>query len=236
MKFWLLAALLVLLALGLLLLPLWRVKDGSRSSRQRMTSLLLILLLPLTTLVLYRELGAPAILDVQPALQGKSHDAEAMLAALETRLKAKPDDAKGWYVLGRAYLTLQRVADAEAALQRAVKLAPKEARYLSHYAEVAAIADQGDLQKRARALVETALELDPQEEKALELAGLAAYQREEWAQAAFYWRHLLKRLPPGSEFYQDIEAALKKARGMAEHASGLGEKAILEPPPKRTMP
>ena len=174
MKFWLLAALLVLLAQGLLLLPLWRAKDGSRSSGRRMTSLLLILLLPLTTLVLYRELGAPAILDVQPALQGKSHDAEAMLAALENRLKAKPDDAEGWYVLGRAYLTLQRVADAEAALQRAVKLAPKEARYLSHYAEVAAIADQGDLQKRARALVETALELDPQEEKALELAGLAA--------------------------------------------------------------
>ena len=236
MMFWLLAVLLVLLALGLLLLPLWRAKEEDRPSGRRWLSLLLILLLPLTTLVFYRELGAPAILDVQPALQGKSHDAEAMLAALESRLKTKPDDAEGWYVLGRAYLTLQHVADAETALVRAVKLAPKEARYLSHYAEVAAIADQGDLQKRARALVETALELDPQEEKALELAGLAAYQREAWAQAAFYWRHLLKRLPPGSEFYQDIEAALKKARGMAEHASGLGEKATLEPSPKRAMP
>ena len=68
---------------------------------------------------------------------------------------------------------------------------------------------------------------------ALELAGLAAYQREEWAQAAYYWRHLLKRLPPDSEFYQDIEKALKDARGKTEHASGLGGKAQLEPPPKR---
>ena len=67
----------------------------------------------------------------------------------------------------------------------------------------------------------------------LELAGLAAYQREEWAQAAYYWRHLLKRLPPDSEFYQDIEKALKDARGRAEHSSGLGERAQLEPPAKR---
>ena len=115
-------------------------------------------------------------------------------------------------------------------------MAPKEARYLSHHAEVMAIADQGDLQKRARAQIDAALELDPQEEKALELAGLAAFQREEWAQAAFYWRHLLKRLPPGSEFYQDIEAALKQARGRAEHASGLGERAKMEPPEKRQSP
>ena len=122
-----------------------------------------------------------------------------MLKALETRLKSKPDDAEGWYVAGRAYLALKRFGDAEAALERAVKLAPKEARYLSHYAEVLALADQGDLQKRARALIEAALDLDGDEEKALELAGLAAYQREEWAQAVFYWRHLLKRLPAQSE-------------------------------------
>ena len=215
MIFWIIASLMVALALGLVAVPL-------RATRR--TVVLLLVSTSLVTWGLYRELGAPAILEVDSALQGKSHDADAMLAALEKRLKAKPDDAEGWFVLGRAYLTLQRLADAEAAAKRAVDLAPKEAKYLSHYAEILAMADQGNLQKRARALFDEALELDPQEEKALELAGLAAFQREEWAQAAFYWRHLLKRLPPGSEFYQDVEAALKKARGRAEHAAGLSER------------
>ena len=156
-----------------------------------------------------------------------------MLAALEKRLKDKPDDAEAWFVLGQSYLTLQRVTDAVATLKHAVDLAPEQARFLSHYAEAVALEENGNLQGRARALIAEALELDPQDEKALELGGLAAYQREEWAQAAYYWRHLLKRLPPGSEFYQDIERALKEVRGKAEHATGLGEKAQLEPPEKR---
>lgn len=221
MTFWLLATALVLLALACVLLPLVRTSESVAMPLGRSWAVVLLVAIPLLSFGLYRHLGAPAVLDAQPALQGKSHDVDAMLAALEKRLKDKPDDAEGWYVLGRAYLALQRVADAEAALARAVKLAPKEARMLAQYAEVVAVSDKGNLQGRARELVAEALELDPQEEKALELAGLSAYQREEWAQAAYYWRHLLKRLPPDSEFYQDIEKALKDARGKAEHASGL---------------
>ena len=233
MTFWLLAMVLIGIALACVLVPLYR---ASEYGIRRRSVLVLLVVMPVATFGVYRELGAPAILDALPALQGKSPVVESMLAALETRLKKNPDDAEGWYVLGRAYVAQQRIVDAETALARAVKLAPKEARYLSHHAEVLALADQGDLQKRARAEFEAALELDPQEEKALELAGLAAYQREDWALAVFYWRHLLKRLPPGSEFYQDIEAALKQARGRAEHASGLGGKAMLEPPPTRLKP
>jgi len=227
MTFGLAAAGLVLVALASVLVPLWRRRSTGEGLRWLW---LLAVVVPLATFGLYRQLGAPAILDVEPALQGRSHDAEAMLAALEARLRKQPDDAEGWYVLGRAYQAQQRIAEAEAALAKAVTLSPTTARYLSHHAEAMALADQGDLQKRARAQVEAALELDPQEEKALELAGLAAYQRQEWAQAAFYWRHLLKRLPPGSEFYQDIETALKQARGKAEHASGLGEPPPASPP------
>lgn len=229
MTFGLAAAGLVLVALACILVPLWRRRSAGEQPRWFW---LLAVVMPLATFGLYRQLGAPVILDVEPALQGRSHDAEAMLTALEARLKKQPDDAEGWYVLGRAYQAQQRIAEAEAALAKAVAQSPTTARYLSHHAEAMALADQGDLQKRARAQVEAALELDPQEEKALELAGLAAYQRQEWAQAAFYWRHLLKRLPPGSEFYQDIETALKQARGKAEHAAGLGEAAAPASPPK----
>ena len=234
--FWWLAAVMVLEALVCVTRPLVCATDEDSKPAMRRLSLILILVIPLTSFMLYRQLGAPAILNVQPALQGKSHDVDAMLTALEKRLAEKPDDAEGWFVLGQSYLTLQRTTDAVAALKHAVDLAPDQARFLSHYAEAVALEEKGDLQGRVRALIADALELDPQDEKALELGGLAAYQREEWAQAAYYWRHLLKRLPPGSEFYQDIEKALKEVRGKAEHASGLGEKAQLEPPPKRGNP
>lgn len=203
MTFWIIASGMVLLALAFVLQPIQHAQrfatpDAAGPRPTRWYAFLLIAL-PIAAFALYRELGAPAILDAQPELQGQSHDADKMLAALEARLKKKPDDSEGWFVLGQAYLSLQHVSDAEEALNKALKLAPNDARILAQLAEIMALIDKGDLQGRARKLIDQALEINPDEEKALELAGLSAFQREEWAQAAFFWRHLLKRLPPDSE-------------------------------------
>jgi len=190
-------------------------------------------LLPAVTLGLYLFLGAPSILDANSMLEARSqHDSGAMLSALEGKLATKPEDAEGWYVLGRSYLAMNRSKDAEEALAKAVKLAPKEARMLAQYAEAMAL-NAGKLEGRPMALVNEALELDYQEEKALELAGLNAYQRQEWAQSIHFWRRLLKRLPKESEFYEDIDRAVKDAEIKSAAASGLGEKAKLAPPPKK---
>ena len=234
MTFWVSATFMVFVAVAIIVVPLCRARlpeasGGIVTSPMRRLALLLSIALPVLSLGLYHQLGAPAILEAQHLLQGTSHDVDGMLTALETRLKGKPDDAEGWYVLGQSYLSLQRVGDAEAALGKAVKLAPGNARILAQYAEALAVLNKGDLQGRVRALIDEALEASPDEEKALELAGLSAFQREEWAQAAYFWRHLLKRLPPGTEFYQDIETALKQARGKAEHSSGPGETAGSSP-------
>ena len=224
------AGVMVIVALLFILVPLYRrelpeASGGVVAPPMRRLVLSLFIAVPLLTLGLYRQLGAPAVLEAQSLLQGTSHDVDGMLTALEARLKGKPDDAEGWYVLGQSYLALKRIEDAEAALGKAVKQAPGNARILAQYAEVLAVLNRGDLQGRVRALIDEALEASPDDEKALELAGLAAFQREEWAQAAFLLRHLLKRLPPGTEYYQDIETALKQARGKAEYSSGPGESA-----------
>lgn len=229
MNFWLFAGALVLLALVIVLLPLRRT--------HRRTAVLLVLVMPLLTLVLYRHLGAPSVLDASHLLQARGqHDVDSMMTALEAKLKANPDDTEALYVLGRSYLALQRHADAETALARAAGLAPKEARMLSQYAEVLAMNNNGNLQGAARPLVEQALELDPEDEKALELAGLAAFQREEWAQAVYFWRRLLKRLPADSEFHQDMSRAIQEAEDKSAQASGLGARAKLQPAEKKQTP
>ncbi|MDP2752255.1 MAG: tetratricopeptide repeat protein [Rhodocyclaceae bacterium] len=190
-------------------------------------------LAPAVTLGLYLLLGAPSIIDANSMLEARSqHDTGAMLSALEGKLATKPEDAEGWYVLGRSYLALDRNKDAEEALGKAVKLAPKEARMLSQYAEAIAL-NSGKLEGRPMELVNAALELDDKEEKALELAGLNAYQRQEWAQSIYFWRRLLKQLPKESEFYEDIARAVKEAEVKSADASGLGERAKLLPPTKK---
>jgi len=248
MSFWFLACGLVILSLALTLLPLRRRQQTAQlsaptlaaapqASNQRWTAAILIALMPLLTLGLYQHLGAPSVLGTQHMLQARGqHDVDGMLLALEDKLKTSPDDAEALYVLGRSYLALQRHADAEVTLAKAARLAPHEARMLSQYAEVLAMNNNGNLQAKAWPLIEQALELDPEDEKALELAGLAAYQRQEWAQAVHFWRRLLKRIPAESEFHQDMSKAIQEAEEQSAQASGLGERAKLQPNPKKQTP
>ncbi|MCF8210401.1 MAG: hypothetical protein K9K38_13535 [Rhodoferax sp.] len=245
MQFSLIFAAMVALALAFVVVPALRHRQSLASAsavemhgnyHKRIAGALL-LLMPLVSYGLYQHLGAPQILGAHDMLQARGqHDVDSMMAALEARLKANPNDVEALYVMGRSYLALQRGTDAEAALAKASQLAPKEARMLSHYAEAMAMNRNGDLQGAVLALIEQALELDYEDEKALELAGLAAYQRQDWAQAVHFWRRLLKRLPADTEFHQDMSRAIADAEQKSAAASGLGERAKLQPPAKKAMP
>ena len=106
---------------------------------------------------------------------------------------------------------------------------------LSQHAEAIAL-KAGRLDGRPMDLVMQALELDYEDEKALELAGLAAYQQQKWAESLHFWRRLMKKLPKNSEFYEEIARAVKIAESKAMEASGLGERARLAPPEKAQTP
>ena len=257
MNLWLGVGALISVALVFLLVPLWRTRLAPRlavsivaageeagsmpdprsaRARRRWMTLALLGVMPALTAGLYLYLGAPTILQEQALTQAHAaYDTDAMVKALEGKLKAKPDDAEGWYALGRAYIALQRLDEAELALAKAAQLAPKEARMLSQQAEAIAL-KAGGLDGRPMELVAQALELDYEDEKALELAGLAAYQQQKWAESLHFWRRLMKKLPKNSEFYEEIARAVKIAEGKAMEASGLGERERLAPPEKSQPP
>ena len=257
MNLWLGVGALISVALIFLLVPLWRNRLAPRlavsivaageeagsmpdprsaRARRRWMTLALLGVMPALTAGLYLYLGAPTILQEQALTQAHAaYDTDAMVKALEGKLKAKPDDAEGWYALGRAYIALQRLDEAELALAKAAQLAPKEARMLSQQAEAIAL-KAGRLDGRPMELVAQALELDYENEKALELAGLAAYQQKKWVESLHFWRRLMKKLPKNSEFYEEIARAVKIAEGKAMEASGLGERARLALPEKSQPP
>lgn len=236
MSFWVGVAALVLVALVILLLPLRQPKSGEKSALaiRRWQSLGLLGALPALTVGLYLYLGAPGIIEEQALTQAQSnYDVEGMVKALEDKLKKAPHDAEGWYALGRAYIAFERYADAESALSRAVNQSPKDARILAQFAEALAL-KSGSLQGRPLELLMEALEIDPEEEKALELAGLAAYQQEKWAEALHFWRRLLKKLPGGNELHESISQAVRMAeKKLDEKLGGSGAPAM---PPDAKAP
>jgi cytochrome c-type biogenesis protein CcmH len=83
------------------------------------------LLIPAASIATYLALGEPdatAPIVVQaPAAGGAQHEVTAdqiqrMVSALAERLKAEPDNAEGWLMLGRSYTALGRYTDAVSAL------------------------------------------------------------------------------------------------------------------------
>lgn len=199
----------VIVALVFVLVPLFRQKSApaGRHDAIRWPTAGVLGVLPALTVGLYLYLGAPAIIEEQALIRAHSnYDVDGMVRALEDKLKAAPNDPEGWYALGRAYIAFMRYADAEEALGKAVVQAPKDARILAQYAEAMALR-MDTLDGRPMELILEALEIDHEETKALELAGLSAFQKENWAESLHYWRRLLRLLPKDTEQHETIARA-----------------------------
>jgi len=231
MSLWIGVGAFVVVALVFLLLPLVRQKSAlaGRQGELRWPAVGVLGALPALTVGLYIYLGAPAILEEQALTQAHSgYDVDGMVKALEDKLKAAPADPEGWYALGRAYIAYKRYADAEQALNKAATQAPQDARILAQYAEAMALR-QGSLDGRPIELIREALEISYEEIKALELAGLEAFQNQRWAESLHYWRRLMKLLPKESEHYEAIAQAVATAERKLDIA--LGGTGIVVPRP-----
>jgi cytochrome c-type biogenesis protein CcmH len=183
--------------------------------------------IPLIAVALYMVLGNPdALFESRAkgpaAMEQSQHDAAPMIAALETKLAAKPDDAAGWYLLARSYGSIGKYGEAARAYGKASELFPEDARLLADYADALAMTQDGNLQGKPLELINRALKFNANEEKALNLAASAAYQREDFTQAALYWRRLLKLIPPDAEIAKDIAAAIEEAEKLAASSGGTG--------------
>ena len=140
---------------------------------------------------------------------------EANVAKLAQRLQQNPNDAQGWLMLGRSYMLLERYADAADAYAHATALNDKDAGVWADYAEALALANGRQLVGKPSEALDRALQLDPRNQKALGLAGSAAFQAGDYKKAIGYWDKLLKLLPPGSEELRVISDQIAKAKELA---------------------
>lgn len=154
---------------------------------------------------------------------------EDMADKLAQRLEADPKDPQGWAMLARSYTVLGRRTEAVAAYERAVALHGQDASLLADYADALAVTRESRLAGEPAALVERALELDPNHPKALSLAGTAAFERKDYAAAVARWEHLLEVAPPDSPFVEPMRANIAQARELGGLAGGAGPASATGP-------
>jgi len=176
----------------------------------------------------YAWLGNPAGLAVGPApAQQQLPRLEEMVEALALRLRAQPGDAEGWAMLGRSYGVLGRFAEAKSAYQHLIALRPRDAQAHADYADVLASAHGGDLRGEPQRLIEQALVLNPDNMKALALAGSAALRRGDPAEARRHWQHALSLAEPGGEVAQEFQVMIADTRSSESAAAGIQGRVTL---------
>ena len=71
------------------------------------------------------------------------------------------------------------------------------------------------LQGQPAELIDKALKIDPENAKALELAGSAALEVKDYKRAIDYWKKLLKKVPANSEVAKSLDDRIKEAETLA---------------------
>jgi cytochrome c-type biogenesis protein CcmH len=107
---------------------------------------------------------------------------------------------------------LGQFPQARQAYRRVIDLRPQDAQARADYADASAMANGGKLDGEPEKAIERALQLDPDNAKALSLAGTLALRRGDAALAASHWERALRTVEPGSEMATQIQAALTEAR------------------------
>lgn len=194
-------------------------RAGSEHPRW-IAAIVIVALVPVVAGALYFALGNPtAMTAAAPAKAGghanlkdpaKDPQMASIVDGLAKRLQANPDDGEGWAMLGRSYRVLGRFEAAAMAYGEAAKRLPPNAIVYTEWAEAVAQAQGQTLGGLPTELLDKALAVDPDYQKALALAGSAALERNDRATAAKLWTKLRASLPPDSPNIAEVDAALKE--------------------------
>ena len=194
----------------------------------RSTAFGLGVVLPLVAIIFYMSVGQPQFIKNpapvgvpsaaanEPAPPQRSQaQIEANVAKLAQRLESNPNDPQGWTMLARSYNSMEKYGDAAKAYAKATELNPKDADLLAEYAFATAMSEGRSLEGKPLEIINRALKIDPNNAKALQLAGSAAFQAKDYKKAIDYWTRVLKQVPPNSEVSATIEERINEAKTLS---------------------
>ncbi|HEY0762204.1 MAG TPA: c-type cytochrome biogenesis protein CcmI [Pyrinomonadaceae bacterium] len=203
-------------------------KTAAATVSARNTAYVLGFGIPLIAIIFYVKVGEPNLIEnpatvnsapvaTSPAAPAERSQEQiaANVEKLAQKLQSNPNDAQGWAMLARSYSSMEKFGESAGAYAKATELSPKDADLWAEYAFATAMASGRSLEGKPTELINHALQVDPENAKALQLAGSAAFQAKDYKKAIDYWQRVLKRVPPGSDVAQTITDRINEAKTLA---------------------
>jgi cytochrome c-type biogenesis protein CcmH len=211
--FWIVAAVLCLLAVALLFVPVWRHRR-SAGTWSPLGLVVAVLIAPVSLGLYWRVSTYDA--DYAASTNEQAAFLEGLVDQLVAHLASNPDDVEGWAYLARSYMQLGRYTQARAAFERVWALTPVPDDDLKiSYAEAQILADRNALVGDAGRLIEEVLAARPNNAKALWYGGLVALEVGRNDTVRSRWTSLLALNPP-PEVANVVRGQLESLGGSAE--------------------
>lgn len=200
-------AVIALLAFAVALRPLWH------QTRSLAASVALLLLAASASL--YWLVGTPSAIEQVADRPVTPRTLDEAIVQLRSALARNPEQAEGWVLLGRSLSSQQKFAEASDAFARAVALRPDEPDVLVAAAQSRMLADDsGRPDPQAMRLLEHALAVQPDHQRARWFLGVVQRQAGEPAKASETWTPLLSVVDANTRpgLLEQINAARQEAK------------------------
>ena len=200
-----------------------RSGDSRFNRRQPAAAAALVALLIGGTVVAYLQVGAPG----QPARpfaerederrhqtaqrDGDQMDLSSLAKRLKDRLERDPDNAQGWQLLARTFMTMGDFRSAIPAYERLIELDDAIAGVYAAYGEALALAADGAVTPKSRGAFRIALDRNAKEPTARYYMGLADWQAGSHREAYDMWSALLAESPADAPWTVATRQRLEKA-------------------------
>jgi cytochrome c-type biogenesis protein CcmH len=187
---------------------------------------MIIIFVPLCSILFYQKLGMPGFIDgsalqaandMQHGKGDKKPSVDEMIGMLISKLKENPTDQKGWFLLARTYMALEKYQEAYKVYEKLLSLTGEDAAVLVSMADALAMTSGGKISGEPEKLIKRALKVSPDNITGLWLIGIAEKEKGNNSAALNYWSRLYP-LVEDQEAKQSVAKMIKSVGGnVSEH-------------------
>ncbi len=166
--------------------------------KNKISPIIVALSVPVMAVVFYAQLGSfdavtstpQEAVNIPAGEDRPQMTIEEAIGKLQQRLQEEPDNAEGWFMLAKTYMTTQQYPQAVSAYQTTIELVGEEPQLLLAYADALAMTEGGSLTGAARPVVEKVLLVAPESPTVLWMAGTSESQLGNYSKALTLWYKL----------------------------------------------
>ncbi|TLM78761.1 c-type cytochrome biogenesis protein CcmI [Microbulbifer harenosus] len=165
-------------------------------------------------LALYRDIAASHTGETDRVTEAR------ITQQLSARAGSHPEDLTSRYVLAQRLLVSNDIEGAVNHYRYIVAHEPEAANVRAELAQALFFASGSQMTPEVVKEVDLVLAVQPDNTTALGLAGIAAFEREDFAAARAHWQHALAQMPAGSSAAQALSAGVARAERALADAGG----------------